>query len=190
VLKLICGSWLFLVSAAAQQPKLMLPFGPVTRLLSPDGTQALTLVPVQPGSKGSPELRIANVRTGESAMLLSIGGTVEAQWSPDGAAFYVNDRFASDSMLSYIYDALTHKRMEIAVRIQDHDPGSKRFAHAHTYFKVEQWDGSQAVMVKLFGHTDIAPVVCFELRYRVDREGAVRKLSERVSPVTAKGCAA
>src|SRR5712692_5663613 len=85
-------------------PELHLPYGPVTRLASPDGSRILYGVPYQSGINDGPQMWIEDRRTHQRNMLLSIGGTLSAVWSPDGSAFSVQDRFASDSARIYIYD--------------------------------------------------------------------------------------
>src|SRR5437868_4525056 len=57
-----------------------------------------------------------------------------------------------------------------------------------THISMSSAGRAEYVIVRLHGHTDTAPVVCFNLRYRVSRTGAVRKLSQQVFPVTAKFC--
>jgi hypothetical protein len=175
--------------AAAQEnrtrtlPELHLPYGSVTQLASPDGSRLLFGVPYQSGINDGPQLWIEDTRTHQRNMLLSIAGTLSAVWSPDGSAFSVQDHFASDSARTYIYDANALRRLDTAGRIQVVDPGMERFASGHAYFDLERWDGAQNVIVRLHGHTDQPPVVCFDLRYRVSRTGGVAKLSQRVFPI-------
>jgi hypothetical protein len=165
-------------------PVLNLPHGPVQRLASPDGAYLLYGVSLQ----SAPELWMENLRTGHRNLLLSIGSTLSAAWSADSTAFYVNDHWASDSTRSYIYDGATLQRLDIAERVLAADPGAKRFAEGHAYFDVERWQGTESVMVHFYGHTDDAPVVCFDLRYQVSRSGAVSKLSQRVLPIGTHAC--
>jgi hypothetical protein len=175
----------------AQTPpkKLELPWGPVTRLASPKGGAVLYGVPYQAGVNTSPQLWIEQGRTRESKKLLDIPGTLSAAWSPDGKAFLVLDHEASDEAVSYIYDAATLQRLDLAQRITASDPSVRRFIHNHTYFDADSWQGNEQVLVRLHGHTDHAPVTCFDLRYRARRDGAVTKLSERTFPVGANnGC--
>ena len=175
--------------AAAQEnrtttlPELHLPYGPVTRLASPDGSRILYGVPYQSGINDGPQRWIEDRRTHRRNILLRIGGTLSAVWSPDGSAFSVQNHFASDSSRIYIYDANALRRLDAAGRIQVVDPGMQRFASGHAYFELERWESAQNVIVRLHGHTDQPPVVCFDLRYRVSRTGAVAKLSQRVFPI-------
>jgi hypothetical protein len=176
--------WLASIAAIAfaQQPRLNLPWGPVTRLVSPDGAHTLYGVPWRSGVNDAPQLWIENMRTGEEHMLLSLGSTLSADWSPDGTAFSVNNHWASDREQAYIYDAGTLQRLNLGDRILAGDPEAKRFANGHAYFEVEHWDGSQYVIVNFHGHTDEAPVRCFDLQYRLNRDGDVEKLPPHASP--------
>jgi dipeptidyl aminopeptidase/acylaminoacyl peptidase len=179
----------FQLAASTVPPsKLALPYGPVKKLASPDGSRILYGVETTGSIRQTPELWIEDTRNGHQTRLLSISGTLEAEWSPNSSAFAVNDHRASDSADAYIYDAATLKRTDVADLIRTADHGTERFTNAHAYFVVDRWEGTEQVLVRFHGHTDDAPVVCFDLRYRVSRAGAVQKLSEHVSPITAKLC--
>jgi hypothetical protein len=160
--------------------ELNLPYGPVTRLASPDGSRILYGVPYQNRVNEGPQLWVEDTRAHQRKLLLSIGGTLSAVWSADGSAFFVEDHWASDSARAYIYDANTLQRLDLADPILAADPGAERFARGHAYFDLERWDTLQLVIVHFHGHTDQPPVACFDFRYRVSRAGSVEKLSERV----------
>ncbi len=113
---------------------------------------------------------------------------MQAFWSPDGKAFSVNDHWASDHESAYIYDTETLKRQNVGEEILAADPESRHFTNSHAYFQVERWDGPAHVFVRFQGHTDEAPVQCFEFQYRVSRTGMVGKLSERVHPIDKNLC--
>ena len=184
------GSLGFLALAAVivNAQELDLPWGSSKRLASPDGSKILYGVPYQKGRNDSPQLWIEDTRTRRRTKLFDIPSTLSAGWSADGAAFYVNDHEGSDGELAYIYDAATLKRIDIAARIQAADPGSRRLATGHAYFRVTGWEGTQQMAVSFFGHTDQQPVLCFTLRYRINKAGVVKKLSQRVTPATATSC--
>ncbi|HWF11594.1 MAG TPA: hypothetical protein VG297_24165 [Bryobacteraceae bacterium] len=179
-----------LVTAAlAQTPqgKLELPWGRVTRLVSPNGRATIYGVPYKAGVNTSPQLWFTRAR--ENQKLLDVPGTLSAAWSPDGNAFFVLDHEGSDEAVSYIYDAATLERLDLAQRIASSDPAARPYTHGHTYFDAESWQGNGQVLVRLHGHTDEPPVTCFDFRYRVRRDGAVTKLSARMFPAGArKGC--
>jgi hypothetical protein len=175
--------------AAAQENRtpplreLCLPNGPVTRLSSPDGSHILYGVPYQSEINDGPQLWIEDTRTHQREMLLNIGSTLSAVWSPDGTSFSVQDHWASDSARAYIYDADTLQRLDLGRRILTVDRSGERFADGHAYFDLERWEDVQTVLVHFHGHTDERPVVCFDLHYRVSRSGTVEKLSQRVFPI-------
>jgi hypothetical protein len=184
-----------LVTASAQESSrpavLTLPGGRVQPLPSPDGAHTLYGVQFQDGKTAGSQLWIRDSSTAAGRLLLTLGGSMQAFWSPDGKEFSVNDRWASDRESAYIYDTETLKRQNVGEDILAADPESRHFTNAHAYFHVERWDGPAQVIVRFHGHTDEAPVQCFELQYRVGRTGVVEKLSERVeridSPLVGRG---
>jgi len=168
-----------LVAVLANAKMLNLPWGPMKRLPSPDGT----LILYEKASASEPQLWIENARTQRHTKLFDIPSTLSAAWSADGTAFYVNDHAGSDEELAYIYDAATLQRIDIAARIQAEDPKSRPFTNGHAYFHVERWEGNQEVAVRFFGHTDEPPVTDFVFRYRISRTGVVKKQSQHTAPV-------
>ena len=174
----------------AWQPSdiLELPFGKKDRLASPDGRYVLFGRTQNETKNGIPELWIAEPVLSKRVRLLELNGTVRAGWSPDGAAFYVNDRWVSDRERSYLYDAASLDRTDLGKAILASDERAARFATGHSYVGVAQWKDSRTVLVRWHGHTDEPPVVCFDLRYEVGRNGSVKKLAEHIAPVTDKGC--
>ena len=159
------------------------PSGPGKHLASPDGSKVLYEVPYHEGANNSRELWLEDERTHKRTKLLDIRRTGSAEWSPDGAVFYVNDDWVSDQEDAYIYDSATLARLKIGDLIQARDPASRPFALGHRYYQITRWIAPNEVVVRFFGHTDQPPVRNFEFRYRVSRAGAVKKLSERVTPV-------
>jgi len=122
-------------------------------------------------------------------LLLAPGSSAEAGWSPDGSAFFVNDREASDEEFAYLYGTGDLKKVDLEKVIMDADPGAKRFFNGHFYFDVDNWLNKDTVQVSLRGHTDKAPVKCFLLRYRVSRSGVIQKLLQRERLVDGTLCA-
>ena len=165
-----------------------LPWGPVKKLTSPDGSYILYGVPYQSGITSGPQLWIEDARKKTRKKLLSIGGTLRAAWSPDSAAFYVVDRLASDSTLSYIYEMPTLKRLDIAEHIFNADQEANRFARGHVYVEAEGWTDKKTVQVHFHGHTDESEIACFDFRYLVNRTGVVTRLSRHITAVTSQGC--
>lgn len=181
-----CLVALIAVSQLAAQPlaeSLKEPFGPTNRLVSPDKAYALF------GKYEEAELWLEDTRTGHRKLVFPVTvQTLTLAWSPDSAAFIANDRYASDVEFAYIFDVRTLNRLDMRYRILAADPGASQFASAHSYFHAEQWLDARHVEVSLWGHTDQPPVRCFDLRYRVSRDGAVQKLSQHVAAITSKGC--
>jgi hypothetical protein len=157
------------------------PSGSDKRLASPDGSKILYGVPFNKTRNAPPQLWIEDTRTHKRTKLFDILRDLSAGWSPDGAAFYVNDFQGSDETDAYLYDATTLERLDLDARIQASDPASRRFAH--TYYEVTRWVGNQEVAVRFHGHTDEPPVTDFEFRYRVSRAGVVKQLSHQTAPV-------
>ena len=157
--------------------QLDLPHGPVIRLASPDGSHILYGLAYQSGVDSSPQFWIEDTRTHQRKMLLAISGTLSAMWSPDGQAFSVGDHYASDGERTYIYDTDSLVRLDLPGNILAADPGAQRFIEAHAYFTPERWADAQHVVVRFHGHTDEAPITCFDFHYRVSRAGGVEKLS-------------
>jgi hypothetical protein len=55
----------------------------------------------------------------------------------------------------------------------------KRFLNAgHSYVQATRWVDSRELIVVLFGHFDDPPIGGFTLRYRVELNGDVHKLSQ------------
>jgi hypothetical protein len=169
------------------------PFGPENQLVSPNG--AFGLFVIQSASGPENALWMEDRRTHERKMVISVTvQTLSLAWSPDSAAFIANDRVGSDEENAYIYDVKTLGRLDLTARITANaGPGAARFLkdqNQHSYFHAMRWLDARHVEVELYGHTDPPGIQCFNLRYRVSRDGEVRKLSQRVAPVDAKECEA
>jgi hypothetical protein len=165
------------------------PFGPENSLVSPNG--AYGLFGVQSANGPDNALWLEDRRTHERRKVFSVTvQTMTLAWSPDSAAFIANDREASDVENAYIFDVKTLERLDLTARITL-TPGAERFLkdrNMHSYFHAIRWLDARHVEVALYGHTDFGESECFNLRYRVGRDGEVRKLSQRVAPVDAKEC--
>ena len=119
------GIFAFLAFAAvmANARVLDLPWGPMKRLPSPDGTFVLY------GKTGlnDPQLWIEETRTHRRTKLFEIARTLTAGWSADSSAFYVNDHSGSDEDQAYIYDGATMKRVDAGARIVADEPPVTHF---------------------------------------------------------------
>ena len=180
---------LFLDQANGQPTAVLdLPFGPINRLASPDGSLILYGVPFQKGVNEARQLWLEDARTNQRQKLLDISDGVSAGWSPDGTKFYVLDHSSSSSTESYIYDARSLKRVDLGALIRKSDSSISRFASGHAYFDFERWENPETVIVHFYGHTDEPPVVCFDLRYRVNLSGTTKKLEQQMFPPGSKSC--
>jgi len=199
-------------AGSAAQPKssyLEQPYGPANPLVSPDGLWALF------GDYPRSQLWLEDRRTHDRRKVFDVTvQTLSLAWSPDSTAFIANDRVVSDVEIAYIYDVKTLDRLDLRSRIVAADPGSVRFfvpgqipaapspaanakvpttSHVHAI----RWRDATHVEFQLYGHTGgvrvgktVRPGDCFDLRYRVARDGAVRKLSQRVVAISdTNGCA-
>ena len=164
------------------------PFGPANRLVSPDRAHTLF------GDDKEAQLWLEDTRTRQRRMVLKVTvQTLTLAWSPDSAAFIANDRETSDFEAAYIYDVRTLSRLDLRNRVLAADPRTAPFVpgpntSSHSYVHGIRWLNAHEVEVRFYGHTDAAPVRCFEFRYRISRDGGVAKRSERVAPVTDSGC--
>ncbi len=183
---------------AAGQPRserLNPPFGPANGLVSPNGAHALFR------SDKAPQLWLENNRTHERKLVFEVTvQTLTLVWSPDSTAFIANDRSSSDLEFACTIEVNKFARHDLRRLILAADPEATHFvpgqdAAPHSYFHAIRWLDSTHVEVQLHGHTDgtwsagsLRPGDCFDLRYSVNKDGAVRKLSRRISPITSKGC--
>ena len=185
------GRTVFVVAVVALTPAAAL--GPGERMVSPNGAYVLFAT--------APQLWLEDTHTHQRRKVLDVTlQTLTLAWAPDSSAFAVNDRFASDIEMAYLYDVKTLERLDLRPRILAAYPDASRFVPGqdtapHSYCHVVRWLDAQHVDVRLHGHTDgvrvgasIRPGDCFELRFRVSRDGAVKDLCRRVLPVTSKAC--
>jgi hypothetical protein len=135
--------------------------------------------------------------------------TLTLAWSPKSTAFIANDRALSDVENAYIYDVKTPERIDLRRQVlADDGTAASRFtsdanpAANHSYFHALRWLDARHVEMHLYGHTDGAPNGksfrpgheedsvrsgdCFDLRYRVSRDGVVQKLSQHVFSLASK----
>jgi hypothetical protein len=128
-----------------------------------------------------PRIRVEPNRCGPVSRF-SISRFITAQWSPDSSAFFLNDEFASDRTDAYLYDVQTLDRLNVGKKIIAAYPNAKKFSRDHAYFEGERWQDAKHVTVRFRGHTG-SPVVCFDSRYIVTRDGSVKKLFETAGPI-------
>jgi hypothetical protein len=102
---------------------------------------------------------------------------LDVSWSPDGTRFFVTDDYGSDGSLSYVYDAISLKRTDLAHLLVASDPDAAKFLKAgHAYLRATQWLGPQELLVFLAGHFDKPPRGVFSFQYRINLNGRVERL--------------
>jgi predicted oxidoreductase len=131
--------------------------------------------------KPQPGLWIESLRTRRRQKVQDIPDTLRAAWFPDSAQFWVEDHSASDRTQAYIYTAATLARLDLRQAVLKYDPSINALDQGHRYYKVARAE-PQSLLIDFTGHTDVAPVACFDVRYRVTRAGAVSRLSRSVQP--------
>ncbi len=178
-----------------QAAYLTAPFGAANPLVSPDG--AYHLFGEQSSVAERNVLWLEDRRThGRRLVLHATVQTLTLAWSPDSAAFIVNDRAVSDVENAYIFDAKTLHRVELNGRIAAAvEPGNRRFLKSrqgqmHSYFHATRWLDASHVEAVLFGHTDTIGSECFNLRFRIGKDGTTEKLSQRVAAEDSNACEA
>jgi len=171
------------------------PYGPRHQLVSPNGAYAL--FGIQSPVNKENALWLEDRKTHQRKMVFPVTvQTLTVAWSPDSAAFIANDRAASDVENAYIFDVKTLDGLDLTSLITAN--AEARFLkdqNQHSYFHAMRWLDARHVEVALYGHTDSVPKGtyvqsgdCFNLRYRVSRDGTVQKLSQRVASLDSKDC--
>lgn len=188
------------LTAEAESPvlagRLTIPFGRLTRLSSPDGrymligTSRRTVVRHQcpKCSSVQAKLWLVDSRSQDRKLLLEVGSTAAASWSPDGKSFYVEDHQNNNSTLTYLYDTESMKKLDIEELIFAIDPEAKRFLDGHTFIDVDRWQDDGDLLIRYSGHTEGPPSTCFLMHYLVSRLGTVKKLSEHIGSPDESWC--
>jgi hypothetical protein len=176
--------------------RLELPFGHVMRLSSPNGRSILvgTSKRIDLSQECAKCFSISSKLWFEDSLsharklILDVSSTASAGWSPEGDAFYVEDHIGSNITEAYIYEAASLNKLDIVDRIFAADPKAKQLASGHAYFNVKRWQDNDNLLVRFTGHTDESPETCFDIRYLVNRSGAVKKLSEHTGTSAEPWC--
>lgn len=133
----------------------------------------------------SNELFLENAATHRKRPIAFDGYAGNAVWSPDSAAFFINNHSASDQTDASLYLADSPQRIDVKEAIFRSDPSTAHYRFAHRYFSALKWLDDRTALVRLCGHTDAPPpVVEFDIRYQVSLDGKAKKLSEHLSPAT------
>jgi hypothetical protein len=177
------------------------------RFVSPDGSYTLL------SDAAEPRLWIEDASGHRRLVIEATLQTMTIIWSPDSAAFIVDDYTGSNDEAAYVFQARTLERLDLrnlilaadteAVRFTEPDiPGApplgppNRKSPASSLAHATRWLDSSHVEVELSGHTggiqvgrSIEPGDCFSMRYRISTSGTVEKISQRVVPISQKhGC--
>jgi hypothetical protein len=108
-----------------------------------------------------------------------------AVWSPDSSAYFVNDHIASDitdSALYFLDPPNPPRRIDVDQAIRVSDPEAVRYFQGHRYFIARRWLDNQLAQVQFCGHSDAAPAVEFDFRYRIGQDGKALRISRRLRP--------
>jgi hypothetical protein len=105
--------------------------------------------------------------------------SLSISWAPDSHLFFVDDAYASNEALSYVYNPATLKATDLAKLLVAGDPGAAQFLGVgHSYLHAKRWVNSRELLVVLYRHFDEPPPRCFTLPYRVALDRKVRKISQ------------
>jgi len=154
-----------------------LPKGEVSRIPSPDGKW--TLIFECPNDCSERKLWVEEASSRARKLIRDYERGLDISWGPDSRLFFVNDNSGSTDARCYVYEAATVKETDIAKLVLAGDPHAEQFLNSgHSYLRAKQWLSSHELLVVLTGHNDGLPPGAFTLRYRVDLNGRVQKLSQ------------
>ncbi len=163
---------------SADQGVVDLPQAAVSRIPSPDGKW--TLIFECPNDCSERKLWIEDNTSHTRRLVKEYERSLSISWAPDSRLFFVNDAPGSTETLCYIYDPATLKETDLARVVVAGDPKAAQFLNAgHSYLRAKRWINSRELLVVLCGHSDEPPLRGFTLRYRVNLNGHVQKLSQR-----------
>jgi hypothetical protein len=161
----------------AHQPVVDLPRGAVSRVPSPDGKW--TLIFECPNDCSERKLWIEENTSHRRKLVKEYDRSLSISWAPDSRLFFVNDASGSTETLCYVYEPATLKETDLAKVVVAGDPKAAQFLNVgHSYLSAKRWINSRELLVVLYGHSDEPPPRGFTLRYRVNLNGNVRKLSQ------------
>ncbi len=158
-------------------PVVNLPRGAVSRIPSPNGKW--TLIFECPNYSSARRLSIEDSASHTRRLIGEYARSLSISWAPDSHLFFVNDAYASNEALSYLYDPVTLKATDLAKLLVAGDPGAAQFLGVgHSYLQAKRWVNSGELLVVLYGHFDEPPLGGFTLQYRVALDGHVHKISQ------------
>jgi hypothetical protein len=165
------------------------------RRVTPDGRYVLFTAsgasPKQYGCQGldCDNLWLEDETTHKRTWIAVRNSDLSAGWSPDGNAFYVQDRQASDAGILTLYKNTGERLRSVDGDLLRADPAARELFHdSHHYFEAVHWIDGTHLLVRFDGHTDYYPSRCFDLTYSVSLDGKAKKLSARVGRASAVNC--
>lgn len=122
-------------------------------------------------------LALVDLTTSESREVLAVNSPPIVSWAPDSDRFFIVNHESSDRDNSYIYSAKTLTRLDIGQLILMRDQTLANYARqgSHLYFVAKRWRDSQAVEVRVTGHTD-SPAKEFTRDFVVTADASVTRL--------------
>src|SRR5260370_23687075 len=113
---------------SAHPPVVDLPRAAVSRIPSPNGKW--TLIFECPDYCSARRLSIEDSASHTRRLIREYERSLSISWAPDSHLFFVNDAYASDEALSYVYDPVTLKGTDLAKLLVAGHQWSARFWHA------------------------------------------------------------
>jgi hypothetical protein len=163
--------------AKATPPVVSLPMGKVSRIPSPN--RKSTLVFECPHDCAERKLWIEETSSRARKLVKEYARSLDISWAPDSRSFFVNDNSGSTDARCYVYEAASLKESDVAKVILAGDIDAGQFLNSgHSYLRAKRWLNSHELLVILTGHNDGSPPRAFTLRYRVDLNDSVHKLSQ------------
>ncbi len=124
-------------------------------------------------------LLLKNLKTGGVHSLCNYKRHVTALWSPDGQKLVVNDSAGSDFSKSLIFFVdQSGPPVDIGAKLLQSlkDPADRRSVSGnhHVYVAVTNWQGNQAVKLRVWGYGDVDPKG-FSRLYLYTLDGSFRR---------------
>jgi hypothetical protein len=162
---------------SAHSPVVDLPRGAISRIPSPNGKW--TLIFECPNDCSERKLWIEENTSHTRKLVKEYERSLSISWAPDSRLFFVDDASGSTETRCYLYEPATLKETDLAKVVLAGDPDAAQFLNSgHSYLEAKRWINSHELLVVLEGHNDGSPPGGFTLRYRVDVNGSVGKLSQ------------
>ena len=159
----------------SRQTVVSFPFGADNRVPSPNKNS--TLVFECPKNCSERILSLEENISHTKRLVAKYQRNLDVSWSPDSGRFFVTDDYGSDGSLSYVYDAISLKRTDLAGLLVASNPDAAKFLKAgHAYLRATQWIGPRELLVVLYGHFDESPPHGFIFQYRINLNGRVDRL--------------